>query len=291
MKIAVCVRSVIDPEGRYRLRDDKSVDFRGAPSMMDPGDAVALEAGVALAAEHGADLTVYTAAGDGANEVLRVALAQGASSAVQVVGELPRGSLEAGENLAEVVAEQGLPDIVLCGVASSDGGSGGTGAVLAARLDLPIIQNTLAFDGIADGLAEVQRRRDGGYRELVRVQLPAVFTIESIAAVPRFPTTRERLHAQRASITTVEADAAQDLSTGELEVLGYRIPPPRLLGIPWPGSELSARERLRFLVQGGQTRQASAGGPLTGDAESVAGAIADYLQTNGFVPPSTESGD
>lgn len=286
MTIAVCVQRVPDPEARYRLTDGGSVDFGGAPWMMDPGDAVALEVAVALVERDGSAVTVYTVSGDEGDEILRTGLAQGAESAVRVATVTPISGQDVGAALAEAISDDQVADLILCGVAASDSGGGGTGAALAASLNVPIVQNVLAVDSVEEGEATVQRRRDGGYRELVRVQLPAVLTVERIAANPRFPTTRARMRAQRANVGMHSAESAKTNGGSVVKELGYQMPPPRLQGILWPEPELSARERMRFLYQGGKSRQANGSGPITGDPETVAAVIAEYLQKHGYVTPA-----
>jgi electron transfer flavoprotein alpha/beta subunit len=286
MRIAACIRPVVDPEARYRLRDDKSVDFGGAPRLMDPAAAAAIEVGAIIADQHQSSITLYSVAGEEADDVLRTGLAQGGQNAVRVTGVVPSDGLDAATALADAISAGEPPDLVLCGTTSSDGGGGSTGAALAAQLKLPIVQNVLSVDSVSETEATVQRRRDGGYREVVRVQLPAVLTVEQIAARPRFPTTRERLRAQKATIETRAGVLDADAETEELD---YQVPPPKLMGILWPGPELNARERIRFLVQGGQSHESNGDGPITGDPSDVAGAIADYLREHGFVAQPANS--
>ncbi len=286
MKIIACIHQVPDPDAHFRLNAGGTVELDRASSMLDPVDAAAVEVGVALIEEHGGELTVLTAGAD-EDAPLRTALARGANRAM-LVSAAPHDGREAAVLLAEAIAAGEQPDFVLLGAASSDHGGGATGAAIAHRLGLPLVQNAIALEAFDVSEAKVLCRRDRGYRELVRVQLPAVITVERLIATPRFPTTAARLRAESAPIEVVEpAAAAVDASRATSS--HYQMPPPRLQGIVWPDPRLDARDRLHFLVQGGQVRQQTDGGPVTGTAEEVAVTIAEFLRERGFVTPAATS--
>lgn len=281
MNVTACIHRVPDPDAHFRLAAGGTVELDGVPSMLDPIDSAALEVGVTLIEQQGGDLTVLTAGAPDHEDVLRIALARGAGRAVRV-DAAPCDGREAAMLLAAVIAADGSPDLVLFGASSSDHGGGSTGAVVAHELALPLVQNVIAIDAVDAGAATVQRRRDGGYREVVRVKLPAVLTVERSIAASRFPTTAARLRAQRAPIELFEPSSAAAV-TATATSPRYQMPPPRLYGIVSPEPQLDARERLRFLVQGGQTRRQTDNGPVTGTAEEVASAIAEFLRERGFV--------
>ncbi len=285
MNVIACIHRVPDPDAHFRLAAGGAVELDAAPWMLDPVDAAAIEAGVTLVEQQGGELTVLTAgAPDDEHVVLRTALARGAARAVRV-DATPNDGREAAMLLAEAITAGGSPDVVLFGAASSDHGGGATGAAVAHQLALPLVQNVVTIASDEAGAAAVERRRDGGYRESVRVQLPAVLTVERSIAVPRFPTTAARLRAQSAPIELFEPAGVGD-GAPAATFRRYQMPPPRLQGIVWPGPQLDARERLRFLVQGGQLRQQADSGPVTGTAEEVASTIAEFLRERGFVTPA-----
>lgn len=279
MNIQVCVREIVDPEARLRL-DGHTIPLDAVTRLLDPVDAAAIEVAVQLVDEHGGEVVaVSAAAGEAA---LRTAIAQGATRAVRIDGPEPPTGLAAGAMLAEAEVAEQPPDLILCGAASSDFGGGGAGAAIAAGAGLPIVQNVVAIDAVEDGHVTVQRRCDGGVRELVRVRLPAVLTVDQSIAQPRFPTTRARLAAQRAEIEVVEPPAAAATGSTPRE-LGYQTLPPRMHGIAWPDEQLNGRDRLRFLVQGGEVRAAGTGGPVTGEPDELASVIEAFLRERGFV--------
>jgi electron transfer flavoprotein beta subunit len=287
MKIVACVHRVLDPDVPARLAADGGLNVAGVPMLLDPVDAAALEASVRLAETHGGSVLVLTA-GDpaaGDDDVLRVGLAYGADGAA-LVRTAPANGRAAAAALAGAIQGLGGFDLVLCGARSSDYGGGETAAVLAARLGVPLVQDVVAVVGVEDGVASVQRRREAGYRELVRVVLPAVLAADASIARPRFPTTQARLRARRQSIEVIALGAPEEAAA--VRVTGFRQPPPRLHGIAWPEPEMNARERLRFLVHGGQQRAGSTR-TVNGDPQAVAVALAAFFREQGFAAPAAPS--
>jgi electron transfer flavoprotein beta subunit len=283
MRVAVCIHRVLDPEATVRLGDGHGVDGGEAPEVLDPVDAAALEAAVSLVEGGDGEVVAITIGTTDADEAMRTALAQGASVAVRLDADPPADSAQAGAWLAAAIQGSDSFDLVLCGARSSDHGGGGTAASLAARLDLPVVQNVVAIERVEDGSAVVRRRRDGGFREVVRVELPAVLAVDANVAQPRFPTTRARLQAERAEIVASAPASAPDAPP---RAPGYRHPPPRRSGIPWPEQGMDARDRLRFLVQGGAHRSAGTGQTVTGTSQEVAATIARFFRDEQLIAPT-----
>lgn len=283
MRIAACVRRVLDPEAPVRLAPDGSLDTVGAARLMDPVDAAALELAVQVAEEASGDVVAFTLTEneEDAEEALRTALAQGATGAVHIGGFEAESALEAGEELARAIGEEGPFDLVVTGWASSDQGGGGTAAVIAARLGWPVIQGLNGVPRISGGAAVAERRRDAGFRETVRVQLPAVVSVYR-GAEPRFPTTPARLRARRAEIRRLPAGGNTDTSRRPADQR-LRMPPPRLSGILVPLPGMDARDRLRFLVAGGQARS-SASRIVRGSSEGAA-ALAQFVRERDLLRP------
>jgi electron transfer flavoprotein beta subunit len=283
MKVAVCVHRILDPEARLTVDLDGRLDVDGVTHVLDPVDGAAVEAAVQACEPSGGELVAISAGnGEETEAALRSALAQGAGRAVLVAGDAAQAGAVASRLSAAIEREGGI-DLVICGATSTDYGGGATAATIAAALDMPVVHDVVAIGAVEDGRVAVTRRRDGGYRERLRVQLPAVLAVDRLAANPRFPTTQARLRANRAEIEDVAAAGSgiDEVSSAEPEPL-FQPPPPKLHGIPWPSANLNARDRLRFLVQGGTTR-AGGGGPVTGSADDVATAITSFLRDQGFI--------
>jgi electron transfer flavoprotein beta subunit len=87
--------------------------------------------------------------------------------------------------------EREAPDLVLCGVQSSDAINGATGIALAGLLDLAhvAVVRRLDYDS-ATTTATVERELEGGLVEVLRVRTPALFTIQTGINQPRYATLR-----------------------------------------------------------------------------------------------------
>ena len=174
MKIVVCVKYVPDAQGDRRFSDgDLTVDRAGTDGILSELDEYAVEEALKLA-ESQADstVTVLTVGPDRATDALRKALQMGATDAVHVVDDALHGSDALGTSTVLAAALRKLEfDLVLTGMASTDGGMSVVPAMLAERLGLP--QVTFAGSLTLDG-ATVRIEREGDTStEVIESTLPA----------------------------------------------------------------------------------------------------------------------
>jgi electron transfer flavoprotein beta subunit len=193
MKIVVTVKQVAVLDDEFEVLEDGSgVD----PDFLDfepnEWDQFSLEAALQLRDAAGGDGEVVAiTVGDEEAEVgLLSALAKGADRGVRVWDEELAGAdaLAVARVLAAVVGPE-APDLVLCGVQSSDAVSSATGIALAGHLGVPhvAVVKGIELDG---GTATVSRELEGGVVEQLRVGLPALLTIQTGINEPRYATLR-----------------------------------------------------------------------------------------------------
>ena len=143
---------------------------------------------------------------------MRRCLAMGADRAIRVAGEsIPPGDpITTAKALAGVVRGEG-PDLVLCGVQSSDAVQGATGTALAELLGLPrvAVVKKLEYDGAASK-AVVHRELEGGLVEVTEVETPALLTIQTGINEPRYANLRAIKQAEQQEITVVEPTGLGD---------------------------------------------------------------------------------
>lgn len=200
----VAVKRVADPNARVPIAaDGLGFDLAGVRMTLNPYDEIAVDEAVRLRERGVATEVVAVTVGDSACEdVLRSAMAIGASRAIHIVTNHEVQPLAAAHALAFVAAEE-QPNLVLMGKQSVDGESNQTGQMLAGLLDWP--QATFASRiAIDNGTATVDREVDAGL-ETLSVDLPAVVTADLRLNVPRYPTLPNLLRARKLPIETRDA--------------------------------------------------------------------------------------
>lgn len=202
MKIVVLVKHVPDPAAEWRYADDRTLDRAAMDGHLSELDEYAVEAAVTLV-ENGqpATITLLTMGPAQAVDGLRKALAMGADDAVHISDEALHGSdaLSTSLVLARAVERLGF-DLVVCGMASTDGEMSVVPAMLSDRLGVP--QVTLAGDvSVADGSVTIRRDTDAGTEE-VAAPLPAVVSVTDRIGEARYPSFRAILASKKKPVTT-----------------------------------------------------------------------------------------
>lgn len=155
MKIAVCVKYVPDTTENRHFQHDKTVDRVGVDGLLSELDEYAVEQALQIKEKAGSpddvEVTVLCVGPEQAVDAVRKALQMGADNGVHVRDDAIAGSDAIATSLVLAKALQwgggteggGMPyDLVMCGMASTDGAMGVVPAMLAERLSLP--QLTLA---------------------------------------------------------------------------------------------------------------------------------------------------
>ncbi|MGH9291433.1 MAG: electron transfer flavoprotein subunit beta/FixA family protein [Acidimicrobiales bacterium] len=209
MRAVVCVKQVGVLSDEVELRaDGLDVDPDYLERSLNEWDACALEEALLLAdaCPEGGEVLAVTAGGEEADAVLRRCLAMGAHRARRV--ELDASSpdpLTVAQSLAAALAKE-EPDLVLCGVQSSDSVQAATGTMLAELLGIArvavVTEITLADGG---GRATVHRELEGGLVDIVEVDLPALLTIQTGINEPRYATLRAIKQANLKEIDVIAA--------------------------------------------------------------------------------------
>ena len=202
MKVVVCVTQVLEVSRYLEFgAGGTAVDPAFATATVNEADLCAVEAGLAVVEAAGEGEVVVVGAGeDNAEEALRGALAMGPERAIRVWtdGLAVDDVRTLGSALAQAVATES-PDLVLCGVQSSDIGQQSTGPALAAAWGAPCVSvaRSLAVKGRT---IIAQREFEGGLTETVEVDLPAVVTIQVGANTPRYGSFKDKMRAKKAEI-------------------------------------------------------------------------------------------
>jgi len=187
MNIAVCIKQVPDAPGIRIDKERMSIIRDGVESIINPLDAVALEAALALKKKEGGKVIVLTMGPPQSEEALREALAAGANEAVLITDPRFAGAdtLATSHTLARAISLMApFPDLILCGRQSIDSDTGHVGPQIAEELDLPQACGVMEIH--PEGGSVMVRQVSDGFLNTLRVSLPALLTVSHELSVPRY---------------------------------------------------------------------------------------------------------
>jgi electron transfer flavoprotein alpha subunit len=184
LRVTALVKQVPKGDHSGRLDADGRLERSGAIAEMNPWCRRAVAQAVRLAGESGGRSTVVTMGPPAAVDVLREALAWGATSAIQLSDPVLAGSdcLVTARALAATVVLDGTPDLILVGASSVDGSTGAVGAMIAELLGLPYVGPALQLEPEGTLLRATVQHDD--WTESVEVQLPAVVSVAERSCDP-----------------------------------------------------------------------------------------------------------
>jgi electron transfer flavoprotein beta subunit len=256
MKIAVCVKYVPDATADRRFESDHTVDRVGVDGLLSELDEYAVEQALLVKeATDDAEIVVITMGPEEARAAILKSLQMGADSGVHVQDDAIAGSDSVASSLVLAKAvEQQSADLVICGMASTDGSMSVVPAMLAERLGLP--QVTFGSEvSVEDG--KVRIRRDGDTAtEYVEASLPLLLSVTDQSNQPRYPSFKGIMAAKKKPVETVSlADLGVDASlvgaaAAWTAVEGIEPRPPRSAGTIVTDEDGSGADRLVEFLSG-----------------------------------------
>ncbi len=215
MKILVCVKQVPESEAVVSIDKDAGwVDVHDTSVFrMNHFDECAVEAAVQIKeAFPGTTIHIISVGPERSEVVIRRAIGMGADHGTHMV--TPGDGFVDPSTLAGWIAslsEASDADLILCGAMSEDLMQGQVGPLMAEYLSLPcataVVQMTIM--PVGEGV-HVEREIEGGYREAVALQLPALLTIQTGINQPRYPSLSKLLRANKLKLNTLYVDAMED---------------------------------------------------------------------------------
>ncbi len=204
MNIVVCVKHVPDATADRRFEDDGTVDRVGVDGLLSELDEYAVEQALQVRERLGDDseVTVLSVGPQQAVDAIRKSLQMGADKGVHVVDDAIAGSDSVATSLviAEAVRRIGAWDLVVCGMASTDGSMGVVPAMLAERLGVPAL--TLGSSVEVEGDI-VRIRRDGDTAtETVEATIPLVMSVTDQSGEARYPSFKGIMAAKKKPLET-----------------------------------------------------------------------------------------
>ncbi|MCH6159089.1 electron transfer flavoprotein subunit beta/FixA family protein [Streptomyces marispadix] len=206
LRIVVCVKYVPDATGDRHFAEDLTTDRESVDGLLSELDEYAVEQALQISEDaDDAEITVLTVGPDDAKDALRKALSMGADKAVHVEDDDLHGTDVIGTSavLAKAIEKTGY-DLVVCGMASTDGTMGVLPALLAERLGVPQV-TLLSEVSVTDG--KVNGRRDGDTAtEQLEASLPAVVSVTDQSGEARYPSFKGIMAAKKKPVESLDLD-------------------------------------------------------------------------------------
>jgi electron transfer flavoprotein beta subunit len=208
MNLVVCLKQILDPEipaRDFRVSAERREAERGGANLVTNIFCEnALETALQTRDAHGGKISAVTVGPEGAEDVLRKALALRADEAIRVAHDAGGNPdpLFVAQALAAAIRKLGEFDVVMVGREAGDWGAGQTGGLLAEELGVPCVSFAESVEpGSAAGSVQVKRQTDSGW-ELLEARTPLVVTITNHDKnVPRIPKTRDVMQSYRKPLT------------------------------------------------------------------------------------------
>jgi electron transfer flavoprotein beta subunit len=241
MNIVVCVKYVPDATADRRFEADNTVDRVDVDGLLSELDEYAVEQALQIKEKAGDDteVTAVCIGPEKALDAVRKALQMGADKGIHVSDEAIAGSdaIATSLVLAKAVEKAGGDkgaDLIVCGMASTDGGMSVVPAMLAERLGLPQVTFASVIETQGD---QVRIKRDGDTAtEVIGGTMPLVLSVTDQTGEARYPSFKGIMAAKKKPLETWSlADLGVDagdvgLSVAWTEVEETTARPPRTAG-------------------------------------------------------------
>jgi electron transfer flavoprotein beta subunit len=203
LHVIVTAKQVIDPEiPKSAFKIDPTSKRVTVPASFPPVvngfDEHAVEAALRIKDTQEAKVTVLGVGKTFSIDVMRKLLAMGADELVLIQDPAIDDAIDSrvtAQLLGAAIKKIGAFDLVLCGRQASDWDNAQVPLILTEDLGLPCITIARKIE-VSDGTVRVERVIPDGY-EVVEAPLPALVTVSNELGLPRYPTMRAIMAANR----------------------------------------------------------------------------------------------
>ncbi|HSF29405.1 MAG TPA: electron transfer flavoprotein subunit beta/FixA family protein [Candidatus Tectomicrobia bacterium] len=203
LQIIVTAKQVIDPEipksaFKIEATTKRVVIPASFPPVVNGFDEHAVEAALRLKDTQEAKVTVLAVGKTFSIDIMRKLLAMGADELVLVQDPAIDDTVDSRvtvQLLSAAIRKLGEFDLILCGRQASDWDNAQVPLMLTEELGVPCITIAKRIE-VSAGTVRVERVIPDGY-EVVEAPLPALITVSNELGLPRYPTMRAIMAANR----------------------------------------------------------------------------------------------
>ncbi|MCL1992907.1 MAG: electron transfer flavoprotein subunit beta/FixA family protein [Spirochaetes bacterium] len=210
LKIAVCVKSVPDPEHYEKISIDpvtKSLVRADIPSVINNADKHSLELAFSIKETTGGEITAFTMGPSDAKEQLYEALAMGADKAVLLsdVKFSKADTLATSYTLSVLLKSLDNFDLVLAGNESDDGGTSHVPSQLGEWLGFPHIMDVVALNIEGEKHLIAHKEVEGG-TSIYSLLLPCLVAVKKKINTVRYTTVGGLFEAKSKPLIVLNGD-------------------------------------------------------------------------------------
>jgi len=253
MKLLVCVKQVPDSEGHLSINQEGSwVTYEGKTAFrMNRFDEFAIEEALLIRDHISHDkqtsINAVSVGPPRTSLTLKKAMAMGADEGIHILWDqnLYMSPFDTASLIASYAKDKAY-DMILTGVMAEDDMHCLVGQFIAEILGYPCATSVIHQEIINGGSQlSVEREIESGRRECLRLNLPAVLTIQSGINTPRYPSLSNVIRARDQKIITMDAENLQTLKKRE-ELVSLSYPEPSSKGFFLDGTQ---REKAQTLLR------------------------------------------
>lgn len=227
MKIFVCLKQVPDTETKIKIAgDNSSIDTNGIKWVMNPYDEFAVEEAIKTRdANPGSQVWVLTVGPKKrSGDALITALAMGCDEGILIDAPENLDPLVSAKALAAAIKAEGSADLIFTGKVAIDDNASSVPQMLAELLNIPhcnvVSKVTLTPESII-----CERDSEGGAREIVHLQRPAVIGANRGLNKPRYASMPGILKARKKVLKNLDLAALAVTDTGKVKTVSLELPP------------------------------------------------------------------
>ena len=221
MKIAVCVKSVLDTASEIKFENNGICDSQ-LQFVLNPYDEFAVEEAVSVGQGSGGEVVAISLGDANAEASIRTAIAMGADRGIWLCTDnMPMESRMTALALKKAFEEDGVPDLIFTGKGSVDTENMQTQYRLAAELNMPVVNEVTQFSLIEQTVV-VEREFEMGETHVIEMPLPCVIGTSKGLNTPKYPTLRSIMKAKKKKIDKIDLKSllkASFVEKMELETL------------------------------------------------------------------------
>ncbi len=229
MKILVCIKEVPASESSVSVDSKEQwIEIKETtPFRINRFDEYAVEEAVRIKEKiPGSRVDVITIGPARAVEVVKRAIGMGADEGIHIVdNEITyKHPFDIASKIAGAVNSADY-DLIFAGIMSEDMMHAQTGPMLAEILGLPCAVGVVKINDFRGSSAvEVEREMEGGLRDCLEMDLPALLTIQAGINKPRYPTLSNMLKARKKKIQTIPTTKSGALPELRARMTGVAYP-------------------------------------------------------------------